>query len=232
MRTALASFPRSGNTWVCYLIEQLAGQPCGSVDQDRVLPRGPDGIVIKTHALDSHRYGRVLLLIRDPFAAVASYHRWQAAIAGRPVAWEPFSRRALADWLAHARHWLAAPLPRMVASYERLRADPAAGCRRIADWLELSVDEDRIAAALAASTPEQMRLLSPLGERFFGGGTAGGAAFDPHLRHAFLVEAEPVLARLAAEAEAADDGSCYASGACRPEPPAWPCPSPASSPRP
>lgn len=69
-RIALASFPRSGNTWVRFLLENATGQPCGSLYRDRVMPRGEDGIAIKTHELDSSRYARAIHLVRNPFDAI------------------------------------------------------------------------------------------------------------------------------------------------------------------
>lgn len=201
-RTALASFPRSGNTWVRYLIERLSGRASGSIYRDRVLPRGPEGIVVKTHALDAARYGRAILLVRDPFDAVLSFHRWTVTVAGRPIPWAAFAPHALQDWLAHTRHWLAASQPRLVLRYERLRRDPAEGCRQIASFLGLAVDEPGLRAALAAATPERMRELSPLGERFFGAARTGegAAAFSPAEQRIFLAAAEPLLERLREDA--------------------------------
>ena len=46
----------------------------GSIYRDRVMPRGDDGVVIKTHALDAHRYTRAVHIVRNPFDAIASYY--------------------------------------------------------------------------------------------------------------------------------------------------------------
>src|SRR5687768_1117494 len=67
-RVALASFPRSGNTWFRFLLESATGELTGNTSQHaRILPRGNDGLVIKTHQRDSHRYTHGIHLVRNPF---------------------------------------------------------------------------------------------------------------------------------------------------------------------
>lgn len=72
-RIALASFPRSGNTWLRFMIEEATGKQSGSLYNDKVLPRGGEGIVIKTHELDSYRYTHAIHLVRNPFCAIESH---------------------------------------------------------------------------------------------------------------------------------------------------------------
>ncbi|MEA5596130.1 hypothetical protein [Rivularia sp. UHCC 0363] len=78
-RIALASFPRSGNTWFRFLIEESTGVKTGSIYDDRVMTRGLEGIVIKTttHQLDSSRYTKAIHIIRNPFDAIESYYSWK-----------------------------------------------------------------------------------------------------------------------------------------------------------
>ena len=85
-RTALASFPGSGNTWLRTLLEQLTGIFTGSEDRcDRVLRASGhlgegittnDVLAIKTHFAKDNGYGKAIVLVRDPFDAIlAEYHR-------------------------------------------------------------------------------------------------------------------------------------------------------------
>ena len=85
-RTALASFPGSGNTWLRTLLEQLTGIFTGSEDRcDRVLRASGhlgegittnDVLAIKTHFAEDNGYGKAIVLVRDPFDAIlAEYHR-------------------------------------------------------------------------------------------------------------------------------------------------------------
>ncbi|XP_071514227.1 sialate:O-sulfotransferase 2-like [Panulirus ornatus] len=114
-RTALASFPGSGNTWLRYLIQSATGLFTGSVYIDRELsskgfygeneiPECGCTIAVKTHGyclggLPEDRnqrlkdinkfYGRGLLLLRNPYDTLIAYRNYLSAghlgVAG-PVA--------------------------------------------------------------------------------------------------------------------------------------------------
>jgi hypothetical protein len=113
LRTALASFPRSGNTWLRYLIELATGATSGSVYDDRILPRGREGIVIKTHQCNRSEFDRAIHLVRNPFDAIESYFHWKRDVQGdKAVDWEEHVRAAILEWREHTLHWLApAPAP-------------------------------------------------------------------------------------------------------------------------
>jgi len=110
-RTALASYPRSGNTWVRFLLEKAVGELCGSIYKDRIMPRGGEGIAIKTHALDSDKYDRAILVVRNPFDVIESYFFWKRDVAGKKAEWDENMRTTAAEWREHTKHWLAAACP-------------------------------------------------------------------------------------------------------------------------
>nr|XP_053642331.1 uncharacterized protein LOC128695628 [Cherax quadricarinatus] len=104
-RTALASFPGSGNTWLRYLIQSATGLFTGSVYIDRELaakgfygeneiPECGCTIVVKTHGyclggLPEDReqrvkdmdkfFGRGLLLLRNPYDTLIAYRNYLSA---------------------------------------------------------------------------------------------------------------------------------------------------------
>ncbi|KAF2357066.1 Sulfotransferase domain [Trinorchestia longiramus] len=104
-RTALASYPGSGNTWLRYLLEGSTGLFTGSVYTDRTLaakgfygenesPECGCTIVVKTHGYslmgvpvdrsvrlqDQDRFfRRALLLLRNPYSSIVSYRNFQGA---------------------------------------------------------------------------------------------------------------------------------------------------------
>ncbi|XP_050699605.1 uncharacterized protein LOC126987014 [Eriocheir sinensis] len=104
-RTALASFPGSGNTWLRYLIQGATGLFTGSVYLDRELatkgfygenepPECGCAVVVKTHGYclaglpatkeerlrDLERfYGRGLLLLRSPYDTLIAYRNYLTA---------------------------------------------------------------------------------------------------------------------------------------------------------
>ncbi|KAG7161829.1 WSC domain-containing protein 1-like 1 [Homarus americanus] len=101
-RTALASYPGSGNTWLRYLIQSSSGLFTGSVYIDRELaskgfygeneiPECGCTIAVKTHGyclggLPAERtkemdkfFGRGLLLLRNPFDTLIAYRNYLSA---------------------------------------------------------------------------------------------------------------------------------------------------------
>ncbi|CAH1793019.1 unnamed protein product, partial [Owenia fusiformis] len=80
-KTALFSFPGSGNTWLRHLIQQMTGFYTGSIYNDTDLKMngfpgedhtGGDVVVTKTHSGQSlmELYDRTIVIIRNPFHAI------------------------------------------------------------------------------------------------------------------------------------------------------------------
>lgn len=183
-RTALASFPRSGNTWLRFLIENATGARSGSVYTDRILPRKGDGIVIKTHELDSAQYTRAVHIVRHPLDAIESYYHWRRDVAKESkVDWPAHVRDATERWRLHTEHWLACRCPAYRLRYEDLHAAPENELRKLLQWLGFTdVSDNQINVAVAGSSIEKMRQLDPkLGPIFFRRGRVGeaGGAFLP-----------------------------------------------------
>jgi hypothetical protein len=182
-RTALASFPRSGNTWIRFLLEQAVGQLCGSIYKDRIMPRSKEGIAIKTHALDSKDYDRALHVLRNPFDVIDSYYHWKIGVAEQKnVDWDEHVRATAKEWRAHTEHWLKARCDSHRVRYEDLKARPAEELEKIVRWLGYDVAPAQIAAAVEAAHIEKMRERNgELGQKFFRRGEVGKSytAFTP-----------------------------------------------------
>lgn len=175
-RTALASFPRSGNTWVRYLLESATGELCGSVYQDRIMPRGGSGIVIKTHELNSEIYTRAVHLIRNPFDAIKSYYHWKLDVAQlKDVDWDQHVRASAIQWRTHTDHWLNAKCHIHRLRFEDLHLNPAAELEKLMAWLGYQhVPYSKIVSAVESAGIERMRELNPrLGAAFFRQGQVG-----------------------------------------------------------
>ncbi|HEY0552555.1 MAG TPA: sulfotransferase domain-containing protein [Verrucomicrobiae bacterium] len=182
LRTALASFPRSGNTWVRFLLEKAVGELCGSIYKDRIMPRGAEGIAIKTHALDSAEYDRAIYIVRNPLDVIESYFFWKKDVARKEVNWADNVRVATAEWRDHAKHWLAAKCPVHRVRYEDLKARPAQELTGILHWLGYETAPEQINTAVAAGNIENMRELNQeLGDKFFRRGEVGksSSSFSP-----------------------------------------------------
>jgi hypothetical protein len=183
---ALASYPRSGNTWLTKLVEALSQKRAGSIHDDPVFPRPAWGILIKTHKLDVFRYNRFVHLTRNPFDAIASYHDYMHAFF--PVKaqdWSAHVRTETGKWKAHTAYWLDQKKPHVAIRYEDLTQQPEPELTRLARFLRLDVAETDVKEAIEACTIEKLRERSRRegsdGDNFFRTGAVGRglARFSP-----------------------------------------------------
>lgn len=174
-QVALASFPRSGNTWLRYLIEEATGKKSGSVYQDRILKRSDHGVVIKTHELDSDCYQSTIHLVRNPFDAIESYFYWKKDIArDEEVTWNEHFEKSVLEWRAHTEHWLQANCPSYRVRYEDLHHNPVDQLRLILMWLGYKLSPEKLVLAVEESQLSKLREKEPeLGLKFFRRGKIG-----------------------------------------------------------
>lgn len=180
----LVSFPKSGNTWTRFLIANLA-HPEEKVGFENIHRLVPDPYVtwkrdfdrmsrpriIKSHECFDPRYPRVIYIVRDPRDVVISqyhYHRKCKKIEdGYPM--ERFVQRFLSgetcphgSWGENVTTWLTSRRndPRfLLLKYEDMVADPHREMTRVAKFLNIPVDGDRVAQAVERSAADRMRKL-------------------------------------------------------------------------
>ena len=174
-RTALASFPRSGNTWVRYMVEQATKQSSGSIYDDRVMPRGRDGIVIKTHLNDSSEYTHAIHLIRNPFDATESFFRWRTEIDNQAnLNWEKHLAESTLQWRRHTEHWRDCQCNKYRLRYEDLVRDTVHELNLLLLWLGKDLSHDALEDVVRKAKIEQMRKINAkIGDRFFKSGQIG-----------------------------------------------------------
>jgi len=181
-RIALASYPRSGNTWIRDLLESATGRQTGSIyPLDPVntgRPRGR-GLVIKTHEPDSCHYAKAIHLVRDPFDAITSFYNYRRDVEGYlTLTWSAHLPWATRKWRRHTEHWLNARCPTLLMRYEQLKERPAEQLRRALDWLGIDVDDATIQHAVDRCQLQQLRRryrkdLGERADRFFRKGVTG-----------------------------------------------------------
>jgi hypothetical protein len=180
----LVSFPKSGNTWTRFLIANLAFPneqvdfasihrlvPDPYVTYKRDFDRMPHPRIIKSHECFEPRYPRAMYIVRDPRDVVISqyhYHRKCNKIEdGYPM--DKFVTRFLSgdtcphgSWGESVTTWLTSRHndPRfLLLRYEDLVADPKRELARVARFMNIDADAERIAKAVERSAADNMRKL-------------------------------------------------------------------------
>lgn len=179
----LASYPKSGNNWVRFLIanvvfpdkevgwdniDNLILEPSVTVQRDFV--RAPRPRVIRTHFPFDPKFRRVIYIVRDPRdIALSQYHYWRKVRRiedDYPI--ERFIdiflagdlKRQNGTWGENVGSWLAARYrdPEfLLLRYEDLLADTARELTRVAKFVGSSSDPELIARAVERSSARKMR---------------------------------------------------------------------------
>jgi hypothetical protein len=223
----LGSYPRSGSTWLRFvLFESLAGQSSGFLTVDHAIPdvklrnsalplMPGGGRLIKTHEIYHSEYRKAVYLVRDPRDVALSEFAYQTTLGLVDCNLDEYLNRFLregvnpfAAWRTHVESWLSAPLNQeqlLFLRFEDLRKDTFNSVVRIAEFLGLTPDEERIRKAIANNTVDRMRAkeketptrVSKKG-RFVGKGSVGGwrGQLNPGQAQLFRKYAGEVLERM------------------------------------
>jgi hypothetical protein len=152
----------------------------------RVPPPGQSDRYVKIHFPFSpqiplrQRAARAVYLLRDPIDVMMSVWDFKhltaeeglldASPSQREAQFQKFCQQWLSSgglvypwagsWRDNVASWLnQQELPLLVVRYEQLKANPAEGLRRILRFLGRPASDERIAAAIEAGKPENMRKL-------------------------------------------------------------------------
>lgn len=172
--TLLVSYPKSGNTWIRFLIANMLKDEDERIDfhsvvryvpelgYDRyLLDNAPRPRVIKSHSLFTTEFPRVLYIVRDPRDVYVSYYHYLRKRLPEDMSFGAFLRKPdlyPSRWHEHVESWLGQPNVGLVLRYEDLLVDVEAGARIIAHYLwNGDLDEDRIRRAVNASSFEAMK---------------------------------------------------------------------------
>lgn len=182
--TFLVSYPKSGNTWVRFLLANLIypNEAVGFANINRLLPAPgvsskrflrnlPRPRILKSHEPFDVRFRKVIYLVRDPRdVAVSEYHFDLKKRYIEPgVALEQFVKRFIkgetssyGSWWEHAASWIAARHGNsgfLLVRYEDLLSNPISETGKIAKFLGIKAGPDRLDAAVQRSSADRMRKL-------------------------------------------------------------------------
>jgi Sulfotransferase domain len=182
--TFLVSYPKSGNTWVRFLLANLIhpNETVGFANINRLLPAPgvlskrflktlPRPRILKSHQPFDVRYRKVIYLIRDPRdVAISEYHfDLKKRYIEPDVTLQQFVKRFIAgetaaygSWWEHAASWIAARHGNpafLLVRYEDLLADSLGETAKIAQFLGIQASPERLQAAVERSSADRMRKL-------------------------------------------------------------------------
>lgn len=180
--TFLVSYPRSGNTWLRFLIANLKSEsvsfetiqelvPAIYPESDRDLLQRRRPRVLKSHECFDPKYPRIVYIVRHPVPVARSSFRYLKMQNEIPsdasfghfisefVHGLPFP---YGTWADHVNSWLSTREQHsnfMLVRYENLRADTYSQFSRIADFIGLDAGPTDLTRAIDQSDISVMKRL-------------------------------------------------------------------------
>jgi hypothetical protein len=182
--TFLVSYPKSGNTWTRFLVANLV-YPGTTVDfsnipilvpdpeglSKRQLARLPRPRILKSHQYFDPRYKRVIYVVRDPRdVAVSQYHfRRKRRVIADDYPMDKFVADFIVgdgfpygSWGENVGSWLATRQNRpdfLLLRYEDILEDATRELAKVAAFLNVPADPERLRNAVNRSTADEMRKM-------------------------------------------------------------------------
>ena len=178
----VASFPKSGNTWVRFFLAHLLslreweGRPVDfEVLDRRMVEYGKSNLLIaptpqtlprfvKTHLPYTPVFGRrrAILIVRDPRDVMASFYAFEASkteprFAGSFSELLRHPRFGLPGWARHTAAWMAHAT--VVLHYEAMRTDAVEAFTTMLDRLGLEATAEEVAEATRRASQKQVRAV-------------------------------------------------------------------------
>jgi len=178
----IASYPRSGNTWLRFLLfEIFTGRSGEYAEVRRAIPfvnyqhsaeplLPDDGRLIKTHEPFHGAYEgkRAIYLVRDARDVAISEHRYRLRNGSYRGDLDAFTEvfvkgraQRFGSWSRHVESWLESGSARggrvLIVKFENLRGDTEGTLAAIVEFLGIDRGPEEIAAAVKNNSVENMR---------------------------------------------------------------------------
>ena len=179
--TFLVSFPRSGSTWIRYLLTNMIWNrdvltatvvrviPGVHLRRDRDLVRVPPPRLLKSHCPLNPRYPRVVYIVRDGRDVAVSYYYRRVTHGFVYGSFSPFLTAFLdgrvgsqGTWQDHVEGWLlrrSEQVPLLLVRFEDLKADTGGQLARLSDFLNISYGQKDLEEAIRSASFSNMRQM-------------------------------------------------------------------------
>jgi sulfotransferase family protein len=181
----LTSYPRSGNTWMRFLVGNLVhpDEPVTFLSIERIVPdmyKSSDRAlrklsrprILKSHECFDPRYRKVIYIVRDPRDVAVSNYHWEMKVRSVREGYsiEDFVPRwmdsqfwpRIGSWGDHVASWLSTRQGQegfLLLRYEDLKRDSEGELTRVATLLRIEAARERLTQAVELSSADQMRKL-------------------------------------------------------------------------
>ncbi len=175
----MASYPKSGNTWLKMMLASIICDEDTSFDKaEELLPSighprpnhaylDGGGIIIKTHERHRRDYKKAVYLVRDGRDVYVSYYHFYLRSGVDYGSLQNFVRRHLdsgidvyGPWHKHVQEWIDASRNNpdiLIAKYEDLRSNTLSEMQRICDHLRLPHSAENIQTAITRNALKKMQ---------------------------------------------------------------------------
>lgn len=174
--TFLVSYPKSGNTWVRFILANLMKADDEVIDfhsairyvpeigtHNDILINTPRPRIIKSHSMYDKTYPKVIYLVRDPRDTYVSYYYYLKKSLPVDISFSEFLRKPdmhPSRWHSHVESWLDKPNISLVIKYEDLLLNTHQEVCKIANLLfKKQLSEEKIKLAIQASSFEGMKKI-------------------------------------------------------------------------
>jgi hypothetical protein len=179
----ITSYPKSGNTWLRFLIANLIAQKPEPIEFSEIETYVPDIYknpayvldalsnprYLKSHEYFDPRYPRVIYIVRDPRDVAVSYYYYKlkkrAFDETFPIddfveSWLNDRTDPIGTWRENVGSWLGACLDSdrfFLLRYEDLLEDPVQYTRQLTSFMGLNLPDSKLAEAIDRSSSDTMR---------------------------------------------------------------------------
>ncbi len=217
----LISYPRSGNTWVRFLLANTRSYKTKypvdfhsvhemlpdfqKADQLAFIATVPRPRIFKSHELKNERIKKVIYLIRDGRDVMVSYFDFLSKQGRFSGSFEDFLQHNLSpsSWHEHVLSWTNSRTDILLVRYEDMLASPHTELARMVAFIGLLTTEAQLAYAVEQSSFRKMQQIEAEKGRLYGEpkykfvrrGTSKQweNVFTPMAKKIFMQDANPLL---------------------------------------